>query len=237
MSSIEKIKIEEVEYDIQDTEGRRLIEEVNNSIPKKTSELTNDSNFLTEHQSLDNYYNKQEIENLISDSTSGSSSSGGGLYKIYKITFSKPAASGATTDVSGSGNTVKNAIMEAAAEGKLPLIYNSNYYGFFFPTFTLEQVKTNTRFEFVGPSYSQYNSSNTGQVGTMLVYFNMKSNTDGELVYNANAIGAGQLMWMNSSRFLSTYNTKSYTPSEDYHPATKKYVDDAIAAIKSQLGI
>lgn len=30
---------------------------------------------------------------------------------------------------------------------------------------------------------------------------------------------------------LTRYNTTEYTPTEDYHPATKKYVDDAISAL------
>lgn len=29
---------------------------------------------------------------------------------------------------------------------------------------------------------------------------------------------------------LGTRNTRTYTPTSNYHPATKKYVDDAIAA-------
>ena len=35
--------------------------------------------------------------------------------------------------------------------------------------------------------------------------------------------------------FLTKDNTTAYTPSKDYHPATKKYVDDAIAALKAEL--
>ena len=36
---------------------------------------------------------------------------------------------------------------------------------------------------------------------------------------------------------LSTKNQTSYTPTSDYHPATKKYVDDSIAsAITTTLG-
>ena len=39
------------------------------------------------------------------------------------------------------------------------------------------------------------------------------------------------------SNFLSKTNTTSYTPTGDYHPATKKYVDDSIAsAITTTLG-
>ena len=35
------------------------------TIPSKTSDLQNDSGFLTSHQSLSNYYTKTEIDNLI----------------------------------------------------------------------------------------------------------------------------------------------------------------------------
>lgn len=33
------------------------------------------------------------------------------------------------------------------------------------------------------------------------------------------------------SRYISKSNTSTYTPTADYHPATKKYVDDTIAAV------
>jgi hypothetical protein len=33
-----------------------------------------------------------------------------------------------------------------------------------------------------------------------------------------------------SIKYLTTNNTVEYTPTGDYHPATKKYVDDAVAA-------
>ena len=38
---------------------------VNGSIPKRTSQLTNDSGYLTEHQSLADYYTKEQANNLI----------------------------------------------------------------------------------------------------------------------------------------------------------------------------
>ena len=43
---------------------------VNGSIPKRTSQLTNDSGYITEHQSLDNYYTKEQTNNLIPVRTS-----------------------------------------------------------------------------------------------------------------------------------------------------------------------
>ena len=43
---------------------------VNGSIPKRTSQLTNDSGYLTEHQSLADYYTKEQTNNLIPTRTS-----------------------------------------------------------------------------------------------------------------------------------------------------------------------
>ena len=41
----------------------------------------------------------------------------------------------------------------------------------------------------------------------------------------------------NLGKILGTKNTTAYTPTDDYNPATKKYVDDSIAsAIGSALG-
>lgn len=37
--------------------------------------------------------------------------------------------------------------------------------------------------------------------------------------------------YLNENTGLSKTNTKSYTPSKDYHPATKKYVDDSMKTI------
>lgn len=40
-------------------------QDIRDSIPTKTSQLTNDSNFLTEHQNLDNYALKTELDNVL----------------------------------------------------------------------------------------------------------------------------------------------------------------------------
>lgn len=41
--------------------------DIRNSIPTKTSDIVNDSGFITSHQSLNNYYTKSEIDELIGD--------------------------------------------------------------------------------------------------------------------------------------------------------------------------
>ena len=43
---------------------------VNGSIPKRTSQLTNDSGYITEHQSLADYYTKEQTDSLIPTRTS-----------------------------------------------------------------------------------------------------------------------------------------------------------------------
>lgn len=39
------------------------------SVPMKTSELTNDSGFLTEHQSLASYSTTEQVQQMITDAT------------------------------------------------------------------------------------------------------------------------------------------------------------------------
>lgn len=49
---------------------------------------------------------------------------------------------------------------------------------------------------------------------------------------NVEAVLTGDITSHNhDSRYLSKSNTSTYTPTTDYHPATKKYVDDTVAAV------
>ena len=55
-------------YEEYDTFGREMAGRVialENNMPTKTSQLENDSGFLTSHQSLDNYYTKTEVDTAI----------------------------------------------------------------------------------------------------------------------------------------------------------------------------
>lgn len=49
---------------------------------------------------------------------------------------------------------------------------------------------------------------------------------------NVEAVLTGDITSHNhDSRYISKSNTSTYTPTADYHPATKKYVDDTVAAV------
>ena len=50
----------EQEINIVNNDLQHQIDNINESIPRKTSQLTNDSGYLTEHQSLEEYYTKSE---------------------------------------------------------------------------------------------------------------------------------------------------------------------------------
>lgn len=50
-------------------ETDKKLSDIEEKIPKKVSELENDSNYLTEHQSLDNYYTKQDVDSEIKKAT------------------------------------------------------------------------------------------------------------------------------------------------------------------------
>ena len=69
MNTLNQIKVEEVIYDIEDTQARKELQNKadKNEIPKvitKTSELENDSGFITEHQDLSDYAKKNEIPSI-----------------------------------------------------------------------------------------------------------------------------------------------------------------------------
>ena len=54
--------------------------------------------------------------------------------------------------------------------------------------------------------------------------------TSGNVVHNLAAKA-------DTTNVLTRNNTQAFTPTGDYQPATKKYVDDAIAALKLELGL
>lgn len=83
----------------------------------------------------------------------------------------------------------------------------------------------NTSYAFIDATFNitgTYNStSNTISVTNVHVQINLNNH-----VYNVMAMSS----FVKGSDVLKKTNTTSFTPTGDYHPATKKYVDDAIAS-------
>jgi len=53
------------------------------------------------------------------------------------------------------------------------------------------------------------------------------------IIYLSNWTVTSATRWLYNQRVLTTNNYRAYTPSADYNPATKKYVDDSVASSKS----
>ena len=66
------------------------IDNINESIPRKTSQLTNDSGYLTEHQSLEEYYTKAESDtNYASKTDTYTKGESDGKYALISNTYTK----------------------------------------------------------------------------------------------------------------------------------------------------
>ena len=89
-------------------------------------------------------------------------------------------------------------------------------------TYTIPaSILSKTKILLVGSAGTTYN---VGYLfaSTKIIY--LRSYTDGSGMYSL------ETSMYSLSQILPKDNTTSYTPTENYHPATKKYVDDAIAA-------
>ena len=99
-----------------------------------------------------------------------------------------------------------------------PFKKETGYYFLANPLFTIHGAPINSDHVSLVCSYIYINGSWTDDIFTC---DGLNYNT----VFNEDLSNIALL-----TKVLSKTNTTSYTPTNDYHPATKKYVDDAIAA-------
>lgn len=83
------------------------------------------------------------------------------------------------------------------------------------------------------PTAVYFGSSNMVRIGHFWMQFDRSS--DGTITINTLNISMPNLIVM-SNDVLTKTNTLSYTPTSDYNPATKKYVDDQITSINNTIG-
>ena len=181
-------------------------------IPSKVSQLTNDSNYVTKTTSvLDNYYTKtntytkREVEALIG-------TGGGSGTSDYNGLSNQPSINGVTL----TGN-------KTAADLKLANIFQYSVMPTAGPTYEYQIA------QYTGHSYTQSNSQ--GEPYMMGHFYVCTSYISLD--------GPGGWVWaelrvqdVDLSDYLSKQNYTEYTPTGNYNPATKKYVDDAIATVE-----
>lgn len=83
------------------------------------------------------------------------------------------------------------------------------------------------------PTAIYFDNNDTVRVGHFWMEFGRSS--DGTITVNTLTIRMPESIVM-SNNVLTKTNTASYTPSDDYNPATKKYVDDQITSINNTIG-
>lgn len=114
------------------------------SIPSKTSDLTNDSGFLTQHQSLTNYLQKTDVkDNLTSTDTDKPLSAKQGK-ELKTLIDNKPTVTVDSTWVANSTNPIQSKEIKSALDGK------ANVIDFYYDNLTDELVintSTETDFE------------------------------------------------------------------------------------------
>jgi hypothetical protein len=115
---------------------------------------------------------------------------------------------------------------------------NSNNENYYETLLTYQSVGTSSNqntYYFTG-SRADYNTGRLGNV-LIIIHWNTQDNTLTSLnISTYTAVGTRGIPTFSDvnnslSSYLSKTNTTSYTPTGNYHPATKKYVDDKIPGV------
>ena len=190
------------------------------TIPTKTSDLTNDSGFVGTSD-LSNYYTKSETNALIPP-----------LFTIELTNIR--ADSRGQVDIESQGNNIQvmsdfitNVFSKNIYYFVLLVKYSNGFSYMYRPTGNLvKNVGTNQYY-----LYSDVTSE--GQTSTTYIRVGRHINITG--VWNDNVFTCTKITISPETRFdptqyLTKTNTAAYTPTSDYNPAHKKYVDDSIAS-------
>lgn len=128
--------------------------------------------------------------------------------KSYKLAFLGTSASNKTLELSGIS-------FMSYTDGELPYVYKM--------AMKLTGVYTDTN----GLITSITTGTITARNGAIAVYGSYWSGRTP--TYSNDPVTLGYLL----NNTLKKTNTTEYTPTSDYHPATKKYVDDAVASMEA----
>ena len=107
-----------------------------------------------------------------------------------------------------------------------PIIYlcsKQNNTSFLYKSISLMNTKT-TMYTFKSDVTTSSNSDIIRYGRTLTIYGSWDNNT-----FTCTALTADGGSYIYKQDYLAKDNVSSYTPTQNYHPATKKYVDDAIA--------
>jgi len=225
------------------------------TVPTNVSAFNNDVGYLTQHQSLSNYYTKTEAESNFADKTYTISNASHG-WKGYISTSDTDAYNALIFQINrylnGQGFSLKTKYLD------------SNQYPYLFIYDILKTTRDTdnnvAKIEITAkclPSGYRIENSNTKSYGVPystiqtetycycyvpLTEFDNKQITDiyGERQLTNKELKTNTIYYYyafksSNLKVLGIENTTEYTPTLPYHPSTKKYVDDTVGNINTIL--
>ena len=163
----------------------------------------------------------------------------------YKIYYYKMTGSYNKHDTTEATLSMFNEIAEKWRNGEKPLLLVQGYnpmeqYSWYAISAPLHGSLDSNYLLFKFPSVYSTQQGGYDMWGDLEISCTAKNTTDGIIT----AVDTSQKRQFYTTRYdtsssrntnqvLTTDNTSSYTPNSDYNPATKKYVDDAVAGISS----
>lgn len=226
-------KTENISIQIEGNKNEETVIKINEKyIPNTiaTKEYVDDSiaNIDVPEVDLTSYYTKEEADNQNVNSLD---------FYIVKGANSLPSSGGANTLGSATSTIIAN-IRESAKRKRLAAFYDTTNYILWYPQYTLDSLAksaTGLKLNYVGSGagiagLSGNSGSTQRSMGSTYLYVYVNIDEEGNITKSPDSYSPN--IGMNSSQsYLSIWNTKAFTPTGDYHPATKKYVDDSIANI------
>lgn len=215
-----------------DTEMKNILNSKANigDIPTKISQLTNDSNFVNNEitGSLENLSTeaKDNLVNAINEVANNSGGSDTHLYKIHTSDTHFLNSTNSFTNKKELGEIITDAYSKGYKYILLDVTYGaetSNNENILFTTLTknLQLKPTNINFKVLRIGGNRYMQTSLFMFSTYQLQVGLSWNGDVCTVGSAT-------MYYSSSNLLATDNNAAFTPTRDYQPTTKKYVDDAI---------
>lgn len=164
---------------------------------------------------LSNYYTKEEVNGAIEERHSNYARMTTSC-DLYSQNYIFPHEQ----ERIDLGNAIKQTTKESAQNGFILCEHQSDYM-LLMVRRTGTQNSNQPKFDFSGVGYDDFAGGGVVVItGTIILYedYTFKSATRDSKIK------------LGTSTLLLKDNTSAFTPTGDYHPATKKYVDDSIAA-------
>lgn len=198
-----------------------------NTLPTSSAVPTEDEQFVNKKY-VDDLANVPDNAIIIDGTSTGS-------YELSSV-WATLYVNGRNTSLNyGAGTRLNNVVRDCIKTKRYPLIFTGKTSGLIYPIMHLDVESIEKLIEtkpsqiiFTGFAYQIADNSNkfVAGYGKVSIMYYAKWGDDGLPV--AETTGTYPQVVANSAAVLSPYNRNTFTPSSDYNPVHKKYVDDAL---------